>query len=431
MIENMHRQYMNKIKKAIPAFIMLLMLLVLVAANALVSNGTLTGTEASASGGASQIQRLRRERAEYEKQKEEINERINAIEFERMAELDKKKVLDERIMLTGMEISNLKEIINQYNLLANEKEYEIIISQNREDEQLRRYKARVRDMEENGVISYLEVIFDSNDFTDLLSRLDFFYDIMTADQSNYLALQQARIETEKAKEELDELKAELDSEREKIEFLEDELQAQLDEAFALLVTMESNLESERRLLEVVTEEEDRVQREIRAAEAALRRQREAERQAQLAAQPQAQSSSGDQSTGSQSSGGGAAQVTGTGELMWPVSGNIISSYGMRSGRMHQGLDIGAPHGTPVVAADSGTVTTSAYGSGYGNYIVVSHGNGMTTLYAHLSSRSVAVGATVSKGQQIGLVGSTGNASCSHLHLEVSVDGARVNPVTKL
>ena len=96
--------------------------------------------------------------------------------------------------------------------------------------------------------------------------------------------------------------------------------------------------------------------------------------------------------------------------------------------MHYGIDIGAGYGTIARAADDGTVITSTYNSSYGHYIVISHGNGMTTLYAHLSSRLVKAGDKVTQGQTIGKIGSTGASTGPHLHFEVSVNGSRVNPL---
>jgi murein DD-endopeptidase MepM/ murein hydrolase activator NlpD len=343
-----------------------------------------------------------------------------------MAEIEKKEVLDERITLTSLEIDNISETINQFSLLIREKEYEVVIAQNREDAQLERYRGRVRDMEENGIISYLEIIFDSTSFSDLLARIDFVSDIMRADENSYYTLQQARNETVEAKETLEDTKAELDEEKEALEEKKAELDKQLEEAQALIMKLEADIETERELRALVIEREDSVQREINAAVAELRRQQEAERLRLLRERQRAGSTST-----------GTTWVTGTGDLMWPASGAITSRFGMRQHpvfggmRMHNGIDIGAPHGANVVAADSGTVITSAHDWSYGNYIVIDHGNGMTTLYAHLSSRSVSSGASVSKGQLIGHVGSTGVSTGPHLHFEVSVNGTRVNPLTRL
>jgi murein DD-endopeptidase MepM/ murein hydrolase activator NlpD len=170
------------------------------------------------------------------------------------------------------------------------------------------------------------------------------------------------------------------------------------------------------------EDEREVQADINRLVAALARQQEAERQRRLREQQR-------------QAGGGS--VVGTGQLVWPVNGTITSRFGVRQHpvfgdmRFHGGIDIGAAHGTTVVAADAGSVIISTYNSSYGNYIVISHGNGMTTLYAHLSTRSVSVGDSVSRGQQIGRVGSTGVSTGPHLHFEVSVNGTRVNPSAHL
>ena len=391
----------------------------------------LDDTVASARVTQSHIDRLRAEKREYERQKREIQAKIETIEFERMNEMAKKEVLDQRIEVTGLEIKNTNEIIDQYYMLIREKEYEVFLAQDREETQLESYRNRVRAMEENGMITYLEIIFDSTSFSDLLARIDFVNDIMRADETSYINLQVARNETEEAKSVLEEAKAELDGEKEKLEVMEAELFEQLEEAHELIRKMEADLETESERRDQVAAEEDRVQRQINAAVEQLRAQQEAERQRRL--QEQRQNASGSESGDSGSSNNSAPPSGGggTGQLMWPTGGSVSSGFGMRNGRMHQGIDILAPHGNVVVASDSGTVVTSTYGGGYGNYIVISHGNGMTTLYAHLSSRSVSAGTYVSKGQQIGLVGSTGNSTAPHVHLEVSVNGTRVNPMSYL
>ena len=117
-------------------------------------------------------------------------------------------------------------------------------------------------------------------------------------------------------------------------------------------------------------------------------------------------------------------------LIKPVSSGytITSRFGQRSSGNHTGLDVAAPTGTTIVAAESGTVTLSGnYGNGYGNYIIIDHGNNVKTLYAHCYSLYVSEGQYVSQGEAIGTVGSTGNSTGPHLHLEIIVNGARYNP----
>lgn len=116
-------------------------------------------------------------------------------------------------------------------------------------------------------------------------------------------------------------------------------------------------------------------------------------------------------------------------LIRPVSGVVTSRYGSRWGSTHKGIDIGAPKGTPVKAVSAGTVTLSSYGynGGYGNYVIVSHGNGIQTVYGHCNTLTVSVGQKVSQGQQLATVGNTGRSTGNHLHLEIRVNGVAQNP----
>jgi murein DD-endopeptidase MepM/ murein hydrolase activator NlpD len=132
--------------------------------------------------------------------------------------------------------------------------------------------------------------------------------------------------------------------------------------------------------------------------------------------------------GSASAGAGAPSASG---LIWPVNGTVVSGYGMRWGRLHEGIDITASSGTPIWAAASGTVIHAGWLGGYGNLVVVDHGGGLATAYAHASSILVGVGQQVSQGETIALVGSTGNSSGPHLHFEVRVNGTAVDPLLYL
>lgn len=115
-------------------------------------------------------------------------------------------------------------------------------------------------------------------------------------------------------------------------------------------------------------------------------------------------------------------------LIWPVNGPVTSPFGYRWGRLHAGIDIGVPYGTPIHAAASGTVVIAGWVDGYGNYTCIDHGGGMATCYAHQSSFATSVGAHVTQGQVIGYVGDTGHSFGAHLHFEVRIDGNPVDPL---
>ena len=129
-----------------------------------------------------------------------------------------------------------------------------------------------------------------------------------------------------------------------------------------------------------------------------------------------------------STGTGAPSAAG---FIWPANGVVVSGYGMRWGRLHEGIDIAAPTGTPNWAAAAGTVIYAGWLGGYGNLVVVDHGNGLSTAYAHASAILVGVGQSVSQGETLSLVGSTGNSSGPHLHFEVRVNGVAVDPLLYL
>ncbi len=134
---------------------------------------------------------------------------------------------------------------------------------------------------------------------------------------------------------------------------------------------------------------------------------------------------------SQSGGASGSGVAPAGGLSWPVGGPVTSGFGERWGRMHEGIDIGVPTGTPVAASAAGTVIVAGWMGGYGNLVVLDHGNGLATAYGHNSVLSVGVGQTVSKGQTIALAGNTGRSFGSHVHFEVRVNGNAVNPLAYL
>lgn len=280
------------------------------------------------------------------------------------------------------------------------------------------FNKRVRDIYINGRLSYLEVIIGAKDFSDFANRVEMLKRIIDADIKLI-----SSIKTER--EEISQRKATLEADRAKVVELENKareaqavIQKKKDEQSAILAQAQND--------KAVAEQ---MQADLQASSDAIRamlQQRAAERAAAAAAAAQA----------AQSSGGGSdyTYVQGTGQLAWPVSGVITSGFGWREhpifGRQifHSGIDIGVDEGTPVHAADSGTVVYSGWMDGYGYAVVIDHGNGISTLCAHNSDLAVSEGQSVSKGAVIAYAGSTGNATGPHVHFEVRVNGDPVNPL---
>lgn len=353
-----------------------------------------------------EIDALKAESENLEKKKAEAESQINSLEYEQLSYLAKKEVLDEQVILTEAEITNINEQIAVYDNLIVEKEAEVIEAQKKEDRQLELYKLRVRAMEENGKISYLAVIFDASDFADLLARLDFVHEVMKYDDEMYDNYVNAKKATVAAKEGLEDARAEQQAARDELEVKKDELLEKVEDAQNYLIEIESSLESYEAYCAELDAAQVELEKEIKEKTAELERINQQK------------------------------MLTGSGSFTWPApaSNVITSTFGTRLHpiynyyRTHYGVDIGAYYGSNVLASDRGTVTTSAYHWSYGNYIVVNHGNGYVTLYAHLSSRLVSAGDEVSQGDVIGLVGSTGDSTGAHLHFEIRENGTCINPL---
>lgn len=378
---------------------------------------TLDGNVAVAAPTMDEINALKDEAAEIAAEKDEIEEKIDAAEDERFAILAKKRVLDEQIELTKAEIANIEEQIALYEQLIEEKELEVQEAQRREDEQLALYKERVRKMEEAGSISYLSVIFDAASFSDLLARLDFVFEVMNYDEKLYHDYILAKEETQRAKEELEATKAELEQTKADLEAKKAELEEQRAQADAYIAQLESTLEG----YEALYAEADAAEAEIWAEVDRLIAEYEAE-QERLAAQNRP----GNVATGAPASGA----------FIWPAPASkwITSPFGWRihpvygTEKHHNGVDIGAYWGSNIIAADAGRVISAYYDWSYGNFVMIDHGNGFVTLYAHMETLYVSAGEYVSQGQVLGLCGSTGTSTGAHLHFEVRYNGSFVNPL---
>ena len=316
----------------------------------------------------------------------------------------------------------------------NDAETELVTAKANEDDQYQTMKLRIKYMYENGSNEFLEILMEADSIADLLNKAEYINKISKCDRELLVEYEDTRKDVEDRENALKKEYAELES-------LQDELageQANVEKLLADKNIQIDNLTSE------ISTNADKLKKLIAEAEAAEARRKEAEATAAAqaaAAAAAAQASASSSSSGSSSSSSGntsSGSATGSGVLAHPVPGaSITSGFGGRvaptagATSSHDGIDYGAGYGATVYAADSGTVITAQYNSARGNYIVINHGNGMQTWYQHLSAMNVSVGQTVSKGQAIGAVGTTGVSTGPHLHFEVHVGGVPVNPLNYL
>lgn len=273
---------------------------------------------------------------------------------------------------------------------------------------------RVRSIYKFGQLNYLEVIMGAKSFSDFANRLELLKRIIQSDYSLILEIQDQKAKIEAKKAELEQDRARLDALAEEAKKVQAEVAKKKAEQQRVLDQAKANkaaaAQMEQDLIARSNAVKDLIQERIRQAEAARQAQQE------------------------ESGGSDDNYVEGTGQLSWPCSGVITSPYGYRThpifGRTiyHSGIDIGVDYGTPIHAADSGTVIYSGWIGGYGNAVIIDHGGGMQTLYGHNQSLNVSEGQSVSKGAVIAFAGSTGNSTGPHCHFEVEINGQAVDPM---
>jgi Membrane proteins related to metalloendopeptidases len=346
--------------------------------------------------------------------KKQLESKLDSLSDSKDAILEKKELLDDKVEILSSQIANAEQQIDDYNNLITQTQAELDAAEQKEEAQYELFCKRVRAMEENGKVSYWSVLFKATNFTDLLSRLDFVDEIMTYDQGVIDELKTLQDQITEKKSSLEDEKASSVAAKTELVSRKAELDTQREQANDLVKQIEQNQSDYQDTLDDISAEEEAIQADI------VKKSRE------LAAQQAAQS-------------GGKTTTAALGGYIWPVSSHKISSpFGSRSSpggigsTNHKGVDIsGVGYGTEIHAAKAGTVIVSQYSNSYGNYVVISHGSGNTTLYAHMSSRSVSVGQTVAQGDVIGQTGSTGHSTGPHLHFEITENGSRVNPLNYL
>lgn len=376
-----------------------------------------------------EINALRAQREAIEARRQEKQAVVDELEEQQAGVMEQKRALDERNTYTLQQIQLNNEEIALYDEMIVEKQKELLGAQTLEQEQLDRYRSRVRAMEENGTINYLAMILKSNNLGELLTAIDDIGEIMLSDKKLEDDYIEARENTEEVKAEYEAYRADINAKQDGLREEQAKLQMELDEASQLLLEIKDNLDSKQAEVDAIQAEED-------ATEAAIDRlvaELEAERAAAAAAE--AARLAAERAAEGGSTSGSAGNANTTGYFIFPVASYVYisSRFGPRihpiTGELknHNGMDIASNMGTTVYAADGGTVVLAEWYGGYGNCIMIDHGNGYKTLYGHLSYIGVSDGQSVKQGETIGQVGSTGNSTGPHLHFEVYLNGSRIDP----
>ncbi|MDD6811950.1 MAG: peptidoglycan DD-metalloendopeptidase family protein [Lachnospiraceae bacterium] len=365
------------------------------------------------------IQEKEKEIEEAKKEVETLKSSLTDVEQVKK-ELEKSKSdLTAYVTQLDMELGTIQEKIEEYKQLITDKEAEITETTEelndaiaRQEEQYEAMKRRIKFMYEKGDTLYLELIFSSEGFSDSMNKADYIealssYDRKKLDEyietKEMIALCKEELEAEK--EILDEARAAVEDEEAAVSSLISEKEAQINSVSADITNKEA----------AIKEYEDMIAAEN--AEIAALEKAVAEEKARLAA------------------ANASARTYDGGMFAWPCPGykRISDDYGNRMHptlgiqKFHNGIDLAAPAGTPILAAYNGDVVAAAYSSTMGNYIMIDHGDGLYTIYMHASALYVSKGQTVTKGQTIAGVGTTGRSTGNHLHFGVRLNGSYVSP----
>ncbi|MBQ3181615.1 MAG: peptidoglycan DD-metalloendopeptidase family protein [Clostridia bacterium] len=343
-----------------------------------------------------------------------VQDKINQASKEKQAALDKIKnaekqkddviaqsdALEREIDIIQTEIYAIDDIISDADAQILEKEEEIARIQGDIDIQDEKFKETLRAMDENSTISYIDLIFSSQNLSELLINIETINEITAHDMSIIDEMTRLKTEVEDAKAEIEAKKSEQEEARSIATDKQNQLSAKMKEKENLAKALEKDREKYKQVYE-----------EARRQEEALK--------------------------GSLNYSSSSSQYLGSGQFCWPAPSytRISSPYGYRNHpiyktqKFHSGVDLAAPGGSNILAAENGKVISAGWNGGYGNCLVVDHGGGVSTLYAHASRLCVSKGEYVTKGQVIAKVGTTGNSTGNHLHFEVLINGKTTNPMS--
>ena len=368
---------------------------------------------------------------EIDQMKEQLKKNkseVAKIEGQISANMDKmedivanKNLIDQQIFLLHEQVQNLNKQITAYSELIADKQAELDEANTHWQTLNEQYKERIRAMEEDGKLSYWSVLFKANNFSDFLDRLSMIEEIAAADQRRIRELNEAAKVVEEAKIGLENEKIALEASRKELEDASAELEASRAEADELLKQLIATGEEYQKLLHEAEKKESETAGKLDDLEYAYDAAKEREYQEWLATQPPTQNNSSSNT------------VDGITWLL-PINYTRFSSpFGYRihpiygDWRMHYGVDLSAPQGTPIYATRGGRVTYATYDSSSGYYVSINHLDGFVSKYLHMTHYVVSAGDYVAAGQIIGYCGSTGASTGPHLHFSIYYNGTAVNP----
>lgn len=381
-----------------------------------------------------------------EAEKAEIQAQIAALEQQKLDNLTEiedavaqKNNIDQQIVLIVQEIQNANDQISAYNILIADNQDALDEAEARLEALREKNKERLRTMEEEGALSFWSVLFKANSFADLLDRLNMIEEIAAADQRRLQELDEAAEEVARTKQELLDSKAELETAKAELDASQANLEAKRAESDQLLADLLSRGEEYQALLEQGEEEVEALMMEIARQEQKYNeaKQKEYEQWLSTSEAPETTEPKADPEDETQDDPEDEPEDKPPVSSGWivPCSYVYVSST-FRPDRFHpilgyvrphNGIDLAAYLGTPIYATRSGTVTTATTASEAGNYVVINHGDGFSSVYMHMDSYVVSPGEYVNAGEFIGYVGTSGLSEGPHLHFGISYNGTYVNP----
>lgn len=344
---------------------------------------------------------LQQKQKEIEQQIKDIREKANALKGEQKGIQQEIDALDADLRALNLELDSYELQKNEINMKIAESEQKIEELKEEIDENNEMLEDRLRVMYKNGTAGYMEVLLNSENLIDALTRMDMIQLIVQSDVELLKSINDQKLQVELLKEEQEVKRLELTAVINNLNEKQNEIMTASRSKEVYMSSLKTNIAEMQRQEAAMDAQSAQIEKDILAAQRAV-------------------------------------EYAG-GEMLWPVPGQyrVTSNFGGRSDPItgvwtsHGGTDIAAPYGTSIVSANDGVVIFAGWHYSYGNYVIVDHGGGIATLYGHCSKLLVSKGQTVSRGEKIALIGSTGYSTGNHLHFEVRINGVRTQPMDYL